>query len=109
MHRTANRLMFVALAATLASPAYAQGTTPANTTATASQSQPTLSADTSLNTTTSTTANGAIDDRDHDRGFNPGWLGLLGLLGLLGMRRREVETTRTTYTTDRPGSTAGRV
>ena len=29
------------------------------------------------------------DGRDHDRGFNPGWLGLLGLLGLAGLMPRK--------------------
>ena len=38
--------------------------------------------------TTATNNNNYPQNREQDRGFNFGWLGLLGLAGLSGLRRR---------------------
>ncbi|HYX34217.1 MAG TPA: WGxxGxxG family protein [Oligoflexus sp.] len=42
-----------------------------------------------------TTTNAPDTDRDNDRGFNPGWLGLLGLAGLAGLRRKSDDHNHT--------------
>ena len=119
MHRTANRLMLVAMVTALATSAQAQSpTNNAGATSTPVQGQTTAqgqpsgtmtSGDTAMmSTRTTSTSTGDVDD---DRGGSgkAGWLGLLGLLGLLGMRRRGPDTvTRTTYTTGTgPGTTGG--